>query len=275
MSTDSSSDPGNWVSGQYMGDSIGLRIAIGSFTGVAWYNSIELLILIFITFKRHSGLYFWSMLISAAGVLPYSVGFLMKFFGLFTSATWFSVTLITVGWWTMVTGQALVLYSRLHLVLRSPTILRLVLGMIITSVFFFHVPTTVLTYGANVSLNPNVFARAYDIMERIQLAGFFVQETIISSLYIWETNKMLKLNPERNSRKIMVQLVTINLACILMDTALIAIEYATLYIYQTTLKATVYSVKLKLEFAVLGKLVGIANHSQPDRLWPFSTVSTT
>jgi hypothetical protein len=31
------------------------------------------------------------------------------------------------------------------------------------------------------------------------------------------------------------------------------------YIYQTTLKATLYSIKLKLEIAVLGKLVKIAH----------------
>lgn len=70
---------------------------------------------------------------------------------------------------------------------------------------------------------------------------------------------MLKLNPENDSRKVIFNLFAVNMACILMDIALIAIEYANFYMYQTTLKATIYSIKLKLEFAVLGKLVKIAH----------------
>jgi hypothetical protein len=44
-----------------------------------------------------------------------------------------------------------------------------------------------------------------------------------------------------------------------MDLALIALEYANLHSFQTNLKAMVYSIKLNLEFAVLGKFVHIVN----------------
>ncbi|KAB8070564.1 hypothetical protein BDV29DRAFT_32432 [Aspergillus leporis] len=268
MSTGSSSSPSNWVTGSYTGDSDGLRITITTFVVVAWYNAIELIILIFSTFKQYRGVYFWSILISTAiGILPYSVGFFMKFFNL-TSAIWLSLTLITVGWWAMVTGQSFVLYSRLHLVVQSPTILRFVCGMIIANVFLLHIPTTVLTYMANYEQNYR-YLRAYNIMERVQVAGFCAQELIISGLYMWETNRMLKLNPNRDNRNIIFQLFTMNLLCILMDIGLIAVECANYYIYQTTLKATVYSIKLKVEFGVLNKLIYIANQSagrQPDDL---------
>ena len=70
---------------------------------------------------------------------------------------------------------------------------------------------------------------------------------------------MLKLNPVGANRHIVFQLLGINLIFILMDIGLIATQYSNLYTYQTTLKGLVYSIKLKLEFAVLGKLVNIAN----------------
>jgi hypothetical protein len=44
-----------------------------------------------------------------------------------------------------------------------------------------------------------------------------------------------------------------------MDLALIALQFANLFLYQTSFKGLVYSIKLKLEFAVLGKLVHIAS----------------
>lgn len=257
MSNSTSSSPGNWIIGGYTGSSDGVRIAIATFVGVAWYNVGELMVLVFLTFKKYRGMYFWTMLSSAWGIIPYSLGFLLKFFNA-TSALWLPISLLTVGWWAMVTGQSMVLYSRLHLVLRDIRILHLVLGLIVLDVFLLHVPTTVLTFMANYSPS-DATVTGYNVMEKIQLTGFCVQEIIISGLYIWETNRMLKLNPENDSRKVIFNLFAVNMACILMDFALIAIEYANFYMYQTTLKATIYSIKLKLEFAVLGKLVKIAH----------------
>jgi len=112
------------------------------------------------------------------------------------------------------------------------------------------------------------------------MVGFFVQETILSVIYIKETLRLLRLSesvqqqydvvsldnanttdthttPLKSAsvRKTMYQLLAINILIIIMDLALLATEFANLYLIETTLKGVVYSVKLKLEFAVLGKLV--------------------
>jgi uncharacterized membrane protein YesL len=70
----------------------------------------------------------------------------MKFFQVWKN-NYVSVTFITIGWYAMVTGQSLVLYSRLHLVVRDKEKIKWVLWMIIVDVFLFHFPTTVLTFG--------------------------------------------------------------------------------------------------------------------------------
>lgn len=267
MPASSEVSPENWITGSYTGDSIGVKITIATFICVAWYNVLELIVLIFFTFKRYQGPYFWSLLISCLGILPYSIGYLIKFFAL-PSPTGLALTLITIGWWAMVTGQSFVLYSRLHLILDNVRVLRLVKGMIIANIFLLHVPTTVLTYAANF-FHTHASIRGYDIMEKLQLPGFCVQEAIISSLYIWETNRMLQLSRDSGSRKTVLQLLAVNVCCILMDIALMALEFMNFYIYQTTLKAMLYSVKLKLELAVLSKLVNIAHqHLRRSSLHP-------
>lgn len=254
--------PGDGITGGYTGDSLALKITIATLAGITWYNAIELVILVFVTFSKYHGNYFWSLLVSSSiGLLPYSVGFLLKFFQL-TDQTWLSVTFITVGWWCMVTGQSIVLYSRLHLVVRNPRILRRVLTMILVDAVIFHIPTTVLTYGSNLAgpVDAPAYIRGYNVMEKIQMTGFCIQEFVISALYIWETIRMLRLDPDRGKRKIMYQLVAINLIIILMDLGLLVVEYMNKYIMETMLKGVIYSIKLKLEFAVLGKLVYLVHN---------------
>jgi hypothetical protein len=53
----------------------------------------------------------------------------------------------------------------------------------------------------------------------------------------------------------MRQLICINVLIIALDIGLLGIEYASLFLLETILKGFVYSIKLKFEFAILGRLV--------------------
>lgn len=53
----------------------------------------------------------------------------------------------------------------------------------------------------------------------------------------------------------MEQLIVINVIIVIMDLGLLGLVSASLYILETLVKGIVYSIKLKLEFAILGKLV--------------------
>jgi hypothetical protein len=101
-------------------------------------------------------------------------------------------------------------------------------------------------------------------MEKIQMSGFFCQEVILSSIYIIETARILKSSLQPNTRKIMQQLVVINAIIIVMDLFLLSLEAASLYILETLFKGVLYSIKLKLEFAILGKLVNFVGGNRAD-----------
>lgn len=233
------------------------KYVFSAFAGVVWYNAIELIVLCLVTFKRYHGCYFWSLLVASCSLIPHVLGYVFFLFPL-EITPYVSVTMILVPWCGMVTGQSLVLWSRLHLVLQCPQILRGVLCMIIVDAFIFHTPIFVLMYGI-VSPQSRRFIRGYDIMERIQLVGFCVQELVLSGLYVWETAKMLRLRPERRHKQILTQLLIINVFILILDFAVVGIEYAGYYAVQVMFKPVAYSIKLKLEYAILGKLVEIAN----------------
>nr|POF03021.1 hypothetical protein CFP56_70024 [Quercus suber] len=178
MSTDSASSgspswisPGAGITGSYDGNYEVLRIFVVLCAGLAIYNACELIIMVYLTFVRRQGMYFWSLLVAAFAIIPYSIGFLLKFMNLAPgNSRWVSITLITVGWWPMVTGQSVVLWSRLHLIVygsRGAHIIRWTLWMIIIDAIILHIPTTILTYGSNGDDATHTFELGYNVMEKV------------------------------------------------------------------------------------------------------------
>ena len=236
-------------------------VALVVMSAIAFYNVLELLLLILATFKRYHGLYFWSMTIASLGCLLHGLGFVLKFYEL-VHQSYISVTVITIGWYAMVTGQSVVLYSRLHLVVTDRTLRQRVLYMIIFDAVVFHIPTTVLTFGSNAS--PAVaayFVHPYAVMEKIQMTAFCLQEFAISTIYVRATYALLRTSFNDQKRRLMMRLIGINVLIIGLDIVLLAVEYANLYDIEVVLKSMIYSVKLKLEFSVLGQLMDLTKQS--------------
>lgn len=227
---------------------------------LAIYNAFELLILIMITFRQYRSLYFWSLLIASFGILPYNVGFLMEYFAL--APDWSGVLVDVPGWVMMVTGQSVVLYSRLHLVMQNEKILKAVLIMIIVDGVIFHTSTTIVRYAAYYGSDQINFRAAWNVIEKFQMTGFMLQEFIISGIYLYETTKLLKIMKKSNTRRTVLELFAINVFIIALDVGLLVIEYLDLIVYEQTFKGVIYSIKLKLEFAILGKLVKIVRNGR-------------
>ncbi|KAJ5631080.1 uncharacterized protein N7484_011180 [Penicillium longicatenatum] len=262
------------LAGRSATDGSAEHIAVAVLIGIAWYNALELIVLCFTTFKRYGGLYFWCLLIASFSIIPFGLGYLLIIYDIYDNC--FPVAMELIAWVGMVTGQSLVLWSRLHLVVQNPKILRATLVMIIVDAIIFHVPGSVLELGSHTS-KAALFIHGFDIFERIQLIGFSVQEVILSAIYSLEAVRLLKLRPRGHYRGILVQLLVVNLAMVLMDASVIAVQYTGMSDIQFTLKAMVYSVKLKLEYAILNKLVVFAekmsSNSNPTDLSDFVDLS--
>ena len=99
-----------------------------------------------------------------------------------------------------------------------------------------------------------------------------LQELLLSSIYIYYTLLMLRNQahiqnatasaPTVSARKILYQLFIINVIIIALDIVLLGFEFANLYILEASFKGVVYSLKTKLEFAVLGKLVQLVRRER-------------
>lgn len=101
--------------------------------------------------------------------------------------------------------------------------------------------------------------RANLVWDRVELAAFFLQETLISLLYIRCTashlqNVALLGTNTRTTRRLLRHLIGVNVFIIALDCSLIGLCYAGFFFLQGYYKAAVYAVKLRTEFTILNQL---------------------
>ena len=89
----------------------GIPLAVAICCALALSNALELLLLILTTFRRFRGLYFWSLVVSCSGVAVYTTGLVVAYVQ--PAVQLAGVIVTTCSWPAMITGQSLVLYSRL------------------------------------------------------------------------------------------------------------------------------------------------------------------
>lgn len=97
------------------------------------------------------------------------------------------------------------------------------------------------------------------IWDKIQLAAFFIQETIIGLLYIRSTaahlkNMTLLGTDRRTTRRNLRHLIEVNVFIIVLDCSLIGLCYSGFFFLQGFYKVAVYAIKLRTEFTILNQL---------------------
>ncbi|KKY29507.1 putative integral membrane protein [Diaporthe ampelina] len=243
------------------------RYTMVALLGCALWNSLEMVPIILLTFKRYSGLYFWSMVFSTLGVVLGAIGFIFLIFDIGVDNKFPPAFMAAFGWVPMVSGQSLVLFSRLHLLRLSRTVRKWILAGILFTIVCLQIPTLTLTVGSQTSHpDQQAWVRPYQIVERIQVVVFFAQEVFLSSLYLWRSFKFLAARDGNETgfssdrarydvQKMFIHLLIVNMIVIALDVTIIGLQYSGLFLFQISYKPFAYSVKLKIEASILTQLV--------------------
>ncbi|MCJ1451391.1 hypothetical protein MMC28_001727 [Mycoblastus sanguinarius] len=235
-----------------------------AFMGVALYLVLEINLTVLRRFKKHRGLYFWSLLISAWGVCLHSVGYILQWWT--PKSPWaLNTACILLGWSMMVTCQSLVLYSRLHLVIRNYDILRGVLILIITTAIVIEIPQWVTTWAStDPKLSVTRLWSPYDsIMVRVSQLAFLLQESTLSFLYVWGAVKVLSVNDKIDVRRVKWDLIYINIYLVLVDVIILVLAYTNEHFPKEPIQNFAYAFKLKIEFVVLNQLLAVTSQARP------------
>jgi hypothetical protein len=89
-----------------------LKLFQGGFIGIAWMCQFEVVVIGYITFKRFSGLYFWSICAATVAVVFYTIAVVLYHFVLGDKHVWVSSALLTIGYLSFIPSEFLVIYSR-------------------------------------------------------------------------------------------------------------------------------------------------------------------
>jgi hypothetical protein len=242
---------------------------IAAFTALALWSTIHLTVRAFFYFKRYTGLYFWSLIITSWSLSIRAAGFLMKY-----DAPWVPWILSTflgeVGWVGMVTGFSIVLWARLNIVVEDRRIRNGVLAMILTNGFIWHTALIILQFGlagASASgANRDAWLRILNPFERTQITVFTVQEFIIFGFYIQATYRILHdrmFQQSDRTRKVMLTLFVVQTVEIMLDIIIITLDLAGYFTLKAIIHSWVYGIKLELEFVVLNQLKETAKSGVP------------
>ncbi|KAF6819274.1 integral membrane protein [Colletotrichum plurivorum] len=242
-------------------------MAITALATAGIYNALEIYVLIFSTFRQRRGRYFWSMMVANTGIFVHAIVSLVRYLRRGNNVV--PGAFAIAAWCAMVTGQSVVLWSRLHLVVYSRTWTRLVLALIVTDACAIHVPMIVLwvlCWATPASAQPAWLAR-YGVYEKVSIIIFTLQETLLTGIFARQG--FFNLRPlfafkTRSARLISWYLLSLFVLVFLLDVALVALEYTDNFVFQTTSKPLVYSVKLKVEFTVLNKLLAFTKMNSCD-----------
>ena len=235
---------------------------VAAILAVAYWLVLQLTFEVYLTFKRHDGLYFWSILVSTWGVAFRSIGWTIEAF-VPDANRYLCTTFLLVGLSAMVTGFSFALYSRLHLIIRDRRILRTIFVVIIFNGVAFILPLMVAEYGLR-SSDPGKYVSLTFPAERLYALGYFIQEFILGCLYIWTARTTVLHSFVGRKRKATATLIGAQVLVILLDIPTLMLAWpwagmgAALQILGT-LHPTTYAIKLKIELVVLNQLVEMVN----------------
>ena len=239
----------------------GEELAASGFVAIVFYLFVDINLGIYRIFKRKRGLYYWCMLLGTWGCAIDNIAVVVKFFVHNPEPLWPLYTLfILLGWSIYATAQLLVLYSRLHLVNQNRKLQRWVLIMIIAVASLMIIPTWPLAWQAYNPYNPQLSARfsfGEAIIDRVTQLGFTMAESILSGIYIWSLTKLLNLKSSVRYRRVMTDLIYVNVIAVCLDLLTVVLVYLNQTGISHPIQTFSYILKLKLEFMVLNQLMAV------------------
>jgi hypothetical protein len=180
-------------------------------------------IMLFHTYRRWSGLYFWCLIGATAATSLTAFAILLQFVILKDRLTSIPLVLSSVGYLFFAPFTLLTLYSRLHLLQVREPILKLVFILILLEFILAEIPMAVCGIWAEAYADSTMAAFAYKITWEIEEAVFPAVDLFMCALYINQV-KSLWASSEDKTRRILQHVILLTVLLILFDTSYLVLS---------------------------------------------------
>jgi hypothetical protein len=202
-----------------------LSISASAFTGAGLLTLLELIFLTFFTFRRWSGLYFYSFLIAAIAQIELLIYNVLWLWVDTSSCGWVLIFFGVTGYVLYVPAQAMILYSRLHLLLASDRLLRTIIILAALEFILFEIPVTIFIVLDAVMTAP-VYDQAYAILIQIEAVAYLLMDCAFMAAYIYQIRKIWpKEEALHHQKRILRQIVGMSIFLVIVDIIFIIMTY--------------------------------------------------
>jgi len=230
-----------------------MALVTAALIGMGFLCAIEVFIMIGITFRRRTGLYFWSMIITNAAQLCVNISSMLKFWVLVDSCLWIPLTLDVASELCYSLFGFLILYSRLHILSASQRTLRFVLGVIVAEVLIVEITQEVL-YAGSTLLPLSNFASTYNIWWRLEVCVYTACDLSLSGIYIFHANSMWSSAENQRQYSVLKHILFLMAFLILIDISNIVLTFTINSPVLVGIQGFLFAFKLKVEIWTLNQL---------------------
>jgi hypothetical protein len=202
-------------------------VIIGAFNAMGFLCTFELIPIIWTTFKRRSGLYFWGIVVATLGSFLFNLGTTIYLFNLSNGTTLLlgiTTAISTLGYLLYIPAEYTILYSRLHLLAANKKTLVWVMVLSIVEYMLITIPNAVLSIGASTTLLKG-FAISYGYFQRLEILVYMTMEIIFSVIYIRHTLQMWSLGSSPKVKQTLRLCLCANGVVILLDLVTVVFEF--------------------------------------------------
>jgi hypothetical protein len=192
-------------------------LAAAAFLGMGLLCGFETLFLVWKTFRRRSGLYFWSLVIATISEIIVNASNILYFWVLQNECLSISWGFSIIATFCFVLFEYLVLYSRLDLVFTSQKRMRYLLGVIAAEIILVEFPLLVISFLSDASLSSTKYAMLYDRMWKIEAVTYMVVDCILSLTYIVQVKSIWNKESGPGVRSILRDIVAMTIFVIGID----------------------------------------------------------
>jgi hypothetical protein len=202
-------------------------VIIGAFNAMGFLCTFELIPIIWATFKRRSGLYFWGIVVATLGSFLFNLGTTIYLFNLSDGTTLLlglTTAISTLGYLIYIPAEYTILYSRLHLLAASQKILFWVMTLSAAEYILVTIPNAILSIGASTT-SIKGFTTGYSYFQRLEIVVYMAMEITFFVIYIRHTMQMWILDSSPKVKRTLQLCLCANAVVIILDIVTVVFEF--------------------------------------------------
>jgi hypothetical protein len=194
-----------------------------AFTSIGLFFCLEMLFLVNSSFRKHSGLYFWSLTgaILAEFILCWSN--ILDIWILEYAKPAISLSFSIPAYWVYVPAQFLILYSRLSLLQTSKRVLKFTIWAIVLEFFLVEIPVAVLEILTTLYPDSVIDSKAYTRASQVEGIIYTVLHLALLGLYALQVKRLW--GDSNSSQEILRPVLFMSAICVAIDITYTVLTY--------------------------------------------------